>query len=74
MDRDKHRYVEIKSLPPEEQERALLYLERHYGKRGPVSVQERFDRKGLLWCGHADVDVIRWEDGIEVCSACSVLS
>lgn len=76
MDRNKHRYVEVKSLPPEEQVLATDYLERHYGKRGPVSVENRPNRKGLLWCGHTDADVIRWEDGkdvIEVCPTCSGL-
>ena len=60
------KYVQISSLPPELQGAALAHLDKTYGK-----LPEKPDRKGLLWCGHAETFRKMDTTGVEYCSACS---
>ncbi len=64
------RYVQISGLPLEEQEAAVAYLERTYGKQGPITVPDAKPRAGL-WCGHLPESVRKDESGVEYCAECS---
>ena len=62
--------IQISSLPPEEQEPAIAYLERTYGKLGPVTVPEVQPRTGL-WCGHPHTAIRTDENDVAYCVECS---